>query len=63
MLVKETALSASANPKIAGVMLPSPRPLGVGVKVHWTIESADDLPIRMLDVVTLPSEEAIKFEQ
>jgi hypothetical protein len=50
-----------SDSRIAGIMLRSPRPLGVGMNVNWTIDSDDQMPVRVVEVRGLTGDEAAKM--
>jgi hypothetical protein len=57
--VKSVPYTVNGEPKIAAFGFESPRPLGAGLPVQWTIKSADDRPIsiekiRFLDPASIP---------
>lgn len=48
------SVASFSDPKLAGFVFSSPRPLGAGVKCYWIIESLDESPVQITSVQIIP---------
>ena len=56
-IVQRDILHSATDPRFAGVVFMSPRPLGAGICVHWTITSEDDVRVKILSLGKLSAEQ------